>query len=144
MIVFQYLFSWFVSYIKKRLEYFSSKNIILKPLRHNKNHHALALTKDLALYTRVFSFHKIMRKPYTTIKLAHPSSHKGPILHTPFSKFLASTFATIFLPNMNFDGHASISHREFPFLVKCHYLGKVVNFILIVVVPNKNHVTLFC
>ena len=45
------------------------------------------------------------------------------------SKFVVSTFATVFLDDLNFDGHASISHREFPLSVKCLYLRKVVDFI---------------
>ena len=56
---------------------------------------------------------------------------------SPTSKFVASTFATIFLADLNFDGHASISQREFPFSVKCRYLGKVVDFIQAVVVDRQ-------
>ena len=56
---------------------------------------------------------------------------------SPASKFVASTFATIFLADLNFDGHASISQREFPFSVKCRYLGKVVDFIQDVIVERQ-------
>jgi E3 ubiquitin-protein ligase HUWE1 len=56
---------------------------------------------------------------------------------SPASKFVASTFATIFLDDLNFDGHASISQREFPFSVKSHYLGKVVDFIQVVIVDRQ-------
>lgn len=45
------------------------------------------------------------------------------------SKFVASKFATIFLDHSNFNGHANISHSNFLFSFKYHYLGKVVNFI---------------
>ena len=73
--------------------------------------------------------------------ISHLFSELGKVMHlpsrrrddsptvSPASKFVASTFATIFLADLNFDGHASISQREFPLLVKCLYLGKVVDFI---------------
>ena len=56
---------------------------------------------------------------------------------SPASKFVASTFATIFLADLNFDGHASISQREFQLSVKCLYLGKVVYFIQDVVLERQ-------
>jgi hypothetical protein len=38
---------------------------------------------------------------------------------------------------MKFDGHASISKREFPFSIKICYLGKVVDFIHVVIVDRQ-------
>lgn len=91
--------------------------------------------------------HEILRS--LSFHINHLFSELGKVMHlpsrrrddspavSPASKFVASTFATIFLDDLNFDGHASISQREFPFSVKCRYLGKIVDFIQAVIVDRQ-------
>ncbi|KAI3685801.1 hypothetical protein L6452_35059 [Arctium lappa] len=48
---------------------------------------------------------------------------------TPASRSVASTFASITLDHMNFEGHVKISGSVASWSPKCRYLGKVIDFI---------------
>ncbi|KAK8580430.1 hypothetical protein V6N13_143527 [Hibiscus sabdariffa] len=48
---------------------------------------------------------------------------------SPASKSVASSFASIALDHMNFEGHVKSSGSEAFILPKCRYLGKVIDFI---------------
>ncbi|GLJ53784.1 hypothetical protein SUGI_1147870 [Cryptomeria japonica] len=81
--------------------------------------------------------------------ISHLFSEMGKVMHLPSrrrdesptvgpaSKSVASTFANIFLDDLNFAGHINISETEVPISAKCSYLGKVVDFIQAVIVDRQ-------
>nr|POF11976.1 e3 ubiquitin-protein ligase upl1 [Quercus suber] len=59
-----------------------------------------------------------------------PSRRRDDVLNiSPSSKSVASTFASIALDHMNFDGHVVPSGTEASISTKCRYFGKVIDFI---------------
>lgn len=59
-----------------------------------------------------------------------PSRRRDDVLNiSPSSKSVASTFASIALDHMNFDGHVVPSGTEVSISTKCRYFGKVIDFI---------------